>query len=181
MGNWLPAPFLFLLLLAGCGAAGGGANGDGNKAGERQGASASALERAAIKAGVVTDADALSPLGLYRKRHEAGVDSLCIVPEDEGRMHFALEAAFGEGVECRGEGNARLSGDKLVLNFARSACLVVATYEGDRIAMPGAMDVECSRLCSSRGSLEGVTFPRVSRDPAVARDARGRTGDRLCS
>lgn len=142
---------------------------------------ASALEQAAVQAGVVGDTRA-SPIGLYRSRHESGVDSLCIVPASEpGRMRFALEAAFGEQSECHGRGSLRRSGERLVMNFDRSACLIVAAYEGDRVVIPGALDVECARLCTTRGTLEGVSFPRVSREEGVARDARGRDGTGLCS
>lgn len=140
---------------------------------------ASALEQTAMQAGVVADTRA-PPVGLYRSRHEAGQDSLCIVPDAKGRMRFALEAAFGEQSECHGKGSLRRSGDRLILNFDRSACLVVASYEGDRVSLPGALDVECDALCNARGSLEGVSFPRVSRDAGVARDARAQDGAALC-
>lgn len=142
------------------------------------------LEQAAIRAGVVADVHQLSPVGLYRLRHEAGRDSLCIVPSKKGadgdRLRFGLEASFGENVECHGQGMVRASGDKLILNFDRSSCLVIARYEGDRIALPGALDKECRKLCSERGSLEGTAFPRVSREASVAAAAVGRDGASLC-
>ncbi|MGE4429907.1 MAG: hypothetical protein AB7E05_04090 [Sphingobium sp.] len=151
---------------------------------------ANPLERAAIKAGIVADIHRLPPVGLYRLRHEAGRDSLCILPAGEGvpagegggedRLRFGLEASFGENVECHGQGMARASGDKLILNFDRSSCLVVAQYEGDRIALPGTLDKACRKLCSERGSLEGTSFPRVSREASVAAAALGRDGARLC-
>lgn len=141
---------------------------------------ASALERVAGDAGVVMDTE-LSPVGLYRSRHESGQDSLCIVSGKNNDMRFALEAAFGEHSECHGTGALRRSGDRLIMNFDRSACLIVADYEGDRVALPGALDVECDRLCSERGTLEGVAFPRVSRDVGVARDARDKNGNSLCT
>lgn len=143
-------------------------------------AAASALEQAAHQAGVVADTST-SPIGLYRIRHEAGQDSLCIVKGKDGALRFGLEAAFGEHSECHGSGAVRRSGDRLIMNFDRSACLIVADYQGDRVALPGALDVECDRLCSERGSLEGVSFPRVSRDEGVAHDARSRKGEPLCA
>jgi hypothetical protein len=141
---------------------------------------AAALEQAAVEAGVISDTRPL-PVGLYRSRHEAGQDSLCIV-RDTGadRMRFGLEAAFGEHSECHGTGSLRRSGDRLILNFDRSACIIVAGYEGDRVSLPGALDEECDRLCSERGSLEGVSFPRVSRDEGVAHDAHSKGGKPLC-
>lgn len=149
------------------------------------------LERAAIAAGLVTDIRGASVVGLYRQRHESGRDSLCILPsaqEEKGKaagdgdspLRFGLEASFGENVECHGEGTVRPSGDKLVLSFARSRCIVVAHYDGDRIDLPGALDTECRKFCSERGSLEGVSFPRVSRDASVAAAAEAKAGGRLC-
>jgi len=168
---------LLAVLLAACGP--GDRQADQGAA--QSNAPSSPLERAALKAGVIVDAAAVSPVGLYRHRHEAGLDSLCIVKGKDGALDFGLEAIFGEGVECRGHGTLRASGDKLIMNFARSACLVVAGYEGDRVSLPGALDVQCASLCSERGSLEGVSFPRVSREESVARDARGEDRNRLCS
>ncbi|RXR28393.1 hypothetical protein [Sphingobium fluviale] len=172
------AAALALILLA---SACGGQQGAPVKDDPPSSPAASALEQAARDAGVVGDTSA-SPIGLYRSRHESGLDSLCIVPAEEpGKMRFALEAAFGEQSECHGRGSLRRSGERLVMNFDRSACLIVAGYEGDRVVIPGALDVECAGLCNKRGSLEGVSFPRVSREVGVARDARGKDGEQLCS
>lgn len=170
---------LALALLAS--ACGGGQQGAPVKDDPPSSPAASALEQAAMQAGVVSDTSA-SPIGLYRSRHESGLDSLCIVPAQEpGKLRFALEVAFGEQSECHGRGSLRRSGERLVMNFDRSACLIVAGYEGDRVVIPGALDVECAALCNARGTLEGVSFPRVSRELGVARDARGKDGESLCS
>jgi len=168
---------LLPLILASCDGRDAGSNPDS----ATNNASLSGLEQAALDSGVIANVSEISPTGLYRKRHEAGRDSLCIVTNKDKKLDFALEASFGEGINCRGHGTLRAAGDRLIMNFARSACIVVAGYEGDRVTMPGALDVECESLCSQRGSLEGVIFPRVSRDENVARAARGRKGDRLCS
>ncbi len=159
-----------------------------NSTGQQVGAaSGNPLEQAAIAAGLVSDVQSLSPIGLYRQRHEVGRDSLCIVPsrgEGEAKadtaLNFGLEANFGENIGCRGRGTLRVAGDKLILNFNRSACLIVARYDGDRVVLPGTLDTECRKLCSERGSLEGISFPRVSRDASVAATAEASAGGRLC-
>ena len=139
------------------------------------------LELAALESGAIVDARRLSPVGLYRNRHEAGTDALCVVPgADPSRMRFGMEAVFGENARCSGHGSVRRAGERLIFHFARSTCLIIAGYEGDRVVLPGALDVKCAQLCTERGSLEGVTFPRVSRDAGPALDARGRDGDPLC-
>lgn len=143
--------------------------------------SGSGLEKAAIKAGVIADISRISPIGLYQRRHEAGRDLLCVAPDAKGELHFGMEAIFGVEEGCRGRGTARRAGDRLVLRFAgRPRCLIVAQYDGDRVAMPGVVDTACSRLCDRRGSFEGVSFPRIAGEAGAALRAEGRDGGALC-
>lgn len=168
---------MLMLALAACG---GGEDHAANTATAPNPSTASALEQAAIDAGVVAEADSLSPAGLYRRRHEAGLDSLCIVGGADGDAHFGLEAVFGRGIACRGQGRLDRSDDRLMLSFAGSSCRIEADYQGDGIVFPGTVDPSCDRLCTERGSLAGVSFPRVSRDESVARDARAQDRAKLC-
>ncbi|MEJ7926689.1 hypothetical protein WG908_07965 [Sphingobium sp. AN641] len=140
----------------------------------------SSLERAAIESGLVADVDRVSPIGLYQRRHEAGRDQLCIVPDGPNRFRFGMEVMFGANEWCRGRGTARRAGDKLIMRFPGDRCTIVAQYDGDRIATPGVLDLNCAALCESRGSLEGVTFPRLADGRAAAVNARNADGDALC-
>lgn len=164
-----------LLLLAACQRA---------PSGERSGVAAvpaSGLERAAIESGAITDVSSVSPVGLYQRSHEAGRDALCVTPARDGQLRFGLEAVFGEEPSCRGHGTARRTGDKLVLSFkGGDRCIIVAQYDGDQVALPGVVDLACADLCEGRGSLEGVSFPRISGDAASALRARDRDGEPLC-
>lgn len=162
---------------AGAGSGTGSAN---RLAADAADAGGAALEASARRIGLVADAAVISPVGLYRRRHEAGLDSLCLSPGASGAMRFGLDVSFGEHIHCRGAGEAKASGDRLVLSFAGASCIVVADYQGDRIAFPGALDTACKALCTERGSLEGVAFPRVSRDASIATSARARDGALLC-
>lgn len=168
---------LLMLALASCGS---GEDRTANTALPADVTTASALEQAAIDAGVVTDADSMSPVGLYRQRHEAGLDSLCVVKGTNGEARFGVEAVFGRGISCRGQGTLSRSGERLILTFAGSTCRIEAEYKGDRVTFPGVLDPACSHLCTERGSLEGVSLPRVSREESVARDARAQDRTRLC-
>lgn len=145
-------------------------------------ASAVGLERAAIDSGVIADAARTSPVGLYQRQHESGRDALCIVPAKTGEFRFGLEAMFGEQQSCRGHGLARRAGDKLILSFAGRGdhCLIVGQYDGDQLSLPGVVDLKCNNLCEGRGSLEGVSFPRLSSDAASALRAADRSGRALC-
>jgi hypothetical protein len=167
----MPGLGLALAMLAAC-QQGGASDGTSGR---------SPLERAALDAGVVSDAAATDPAGLYARQHEGGRDTLCLVPDDKpGRYRFGADVNIGAGEYCRGSGKARRTGDKLILHFSgRSGCLIVAGYEGDRIALPGVLDIKCAALCADRASMEGVSFPLLSSDAGAARDARG-AGGRLC-
>ncbi len=149
--------------------------------GQSSAGGASRLERAAIATGVIADASQMSPVGLYRRRHEAGQDMLCVVPGARGELRFGMEARLGAGQNCRGRGNARRAGDKLILSFSGGdRCIIVATYEGDQVALPGVVDLACSDLCEGRASLEGVSFPRIASDAAAGLRAIGQDGGKLC-
>ena len=146
------------------------------------GSSASGLERAAIDSGVIADAARTSPVGLYQRRHEAGRDALCVMPGKAGDFRFGMEAVFGEEQSCRGHGTARRAGDKLILSFAGRGdrCIIVGQYDGDQLSLPGVVDLKCADLCEGRGSLEGVSFPRLASDAASALGATDREGRALC-
>lgn len=142
---------------------------------------ASGLERAAIDSGVIADAGRLSPVGLYQRRHEAGRDAFCIIPGTSGDFRFGTEAIFGEEQSCRGRGTARRAGDKLIFHFSGGdGCIIVAQYDGDQIFLPGVVDMKCADLCEGRGSLEGVSLPRIAGDAASALRVRDRSGAALC-
>ncbi len=140
----------------------------------------SALEQAAIDSGVVADVARISPIGLYTRRHEAGRDTLCVVPDGPTRFRFGAQAIFGSDEQCRGKGTARRAGDKLILRFPATDCTIVAQYDGDRLALPGVVDLKCAALCDGRGSFEGVAFPRVASGRSASVEARDRDGDALC-
>jgi hypothetical protein len=145
------------------------------------GAPASGLERAAIESGAITDASKTSPVGLYQRAHEAGRDLLCVMPAKDASFRFGLQANFGEGESCQGQGTARRAGDKLILSFTGGdRCIVVAQYDGDQVALPGVVDMACADLCEGRGTLEGVSFPRTASDAATALRARDSGGEPLC-
>lgn len=143
--------------------------------------SSSGLERAAIETGVIADVRKVPPVGLYQRTHEAGRDILCIAPDRSGQLRFGLEAVFGQDEHCHGQGVARSAGDKLILSFGgRDQCIIVAQYDGDRVMLPGVVDVNCAALCKGKGSLEGVGFPRVAHMARAALGARDGEGKALC-
>ena len=181
--NWPRRPALaglaISILLGAC-------SGDGESGGSE---AADRLNVAALEAGALPDQSQIDPAGRYGRRYEGGADSLCLVPDKEERRdhyRFGVETLIGGDEYCRGTGTAKLAGDKLILRFDgrrgldSAACLIVARYEGDRIAMPGALDISCALQCSRGGSLAAVSFPRIDGDVAAARQMRDGKKDLLC-
>jgi len=142
---------------------------------------ASSLETLAVESGALDDLTARDPVGSYGRTYDGGRDRLCLIPDGGGRQYrFGAEVRIGDDENCKGSGTARRAGDRLIFSFSGSECMIVARYEGDRIVMPGAVDTACAAMCSDRGSLAGVSFPRTGSDAAAAMHVNSTKGDRLC-
>jgi len=169
---------LMMVLLAGCGGAPDG------EADPPDSPTARELDALALETGALPDRAQIDPAGRYARRYEGGSDRLCLVADDavSGGYRFGAETRIGQDEYCRGRGTAKRSADKLLLRFdgAGRNCLIVARYEGDKIVLPGSLDINCALLCSSRGSFAGVTFPRVDRDGAAAARMADKDGKALC-
>ena len=140
------------------------------------------LEQAAIASGAIADTARVDAAGLFMRRHEGGADAICIVPDGDGEYRFGVTASSGGKSRCTGRGRAKRAGELLVLRFDKpSRCIIVAQYEGDRIALAGAVDVACDQLCSNRASFAGVSVPRASSNVQAARTLRDADGALLCN
>lgn len=139
------------------------------------------LERAAMESGAIPDMAGLDPKGLYQRRHEGGTDSICLVPDGGREYRFGAAAFSGGKSRCVGRGRAKLARQLLILRFDKpSRCIIVAQYEGDRLAFPGAVDIECDKLCAERASFAGVAVPRASTSEHAALSVRSIDGQPLC-
>lgn len=167
------ASLALLLLLAACG--------DRESRASRSADEAPDLERAAIESGAIPDTGGLDPKGLYQRRHEGGTDTICLIPDGEREYRFGAAAFSGGRSRCSGRGRAKLVGQLLIMRFKKpSRCIIIAQYEGDRLAMPGAVDVECDKLCAERASFAGVAVPRVSASETAAGLVQSTDGSPLC-
>lgn len=126
------------------------------------------LEVAARDANLVADAATTPPIGLFERRHAAGSDSLCLIPDGDA-YRFAITASFGTTLSCEGGGAARHDGNRLSFDFDGAECAFVADYDGNAVRLPGTVPAGCSALCGPRASLSGVAVDRVGWDEADAR------------
>ena len=126
------------------------------------------IEAAARDANLVADAGSTAPTGLFERRHAAGSDSICFLPDGDD-YRFALRASFGTTLTCEGSGSARHDGDQIGFDFAGGGCAFTATYDGNMVRLPGTVPEGCSAYCGPRASMSGVAVERVGWSEADAR------------
>lgn len=134
------------------------------------------LETAAIQRGLIRDPRDTAIAGAYAR----GPDRLCIVPSGQGHR-IGIVIDYGEGNGCRATGTVRRTGEGLALTLGRDgACRFTARYDGDHLALPGALPPACQRLCTGRAALAGAQFARLGESAAEARAMRDPEGKLLC-
>ncbi|WP_294254458.1 hypothetical protein [uncultured Sphingomonas sp.] len=157
-----------LALLLGLAACGGPAAGPSIPAAD--------LENAAIQRGLVRDPRDVSIAGAYAR----GPDRLCIVPAGAGHR-IGIVIDYGEGNGCRATGAVRREGEGLALTFGSDGgCRFTARFDGDHLALPGALPAACAQLCTGRAALAGAQFARLAESVSEAQAMRDADGHTLC-
>ncbi len=134
------------------------------------------LENAAIRRGLVRDPKDPAIAGAYAR----GPDRLCIVPAAAAHR-IGIVIDYGEGNGCRATGAVRRAGEGLELTLgADGACRFTARYDGDHLALPGALPQACVHLCTGRAALAGARFVRLGESVAEAQAMRDPEGRALC-
>jgi hypothetical protein len=134
------------------------------------------LENAAIERGLVRDPRDGSIAGAYAR----GPDRLCIVPSSAGHR-IGIVIDYGEANGCRATGSVRRDGEGLALTLGPDAgCRFAARYDGDHLALPGALPRGCARLCTGRAALAGAQFARLGESVPEAQAMRDADGHALC-
>lgn len=165
------------LLLAGCGQI---KPGDDSTA-------VTALDAAAIEAGVIADPDAVDLAGGFADIGGTGSDAFCARGNREQGYDIGVLVTFGEGSQCEAQGRATLAGEQVQINLSRtgkgkplSGCSFTARFDGNGLALPGSVPEDCQPVCSARASLAGASFALVQAGDSAAGAARGRSVKRLC-
>ena len=141
----------------------------------------SALEKAAIARGVVPDPDAVQLVGRYERRSDLGTDKFCAVASGDDSFRVGALAVFGGASVCEGQGEARQTGDGMLIRFDRAeGCEIDAHYDGAELRFSGDIPESCAQLCSARASFAGTSYYLVEPGAAAARSTLGRGVDRLC-
>ena len=135
------------------------------------------LEAAAIDAGIVPDPANTDPTGLYARDR----DKICVVPSATA-FRVGIYVDYGDDFFCSGTGEATRAGETLHVELTSAAgCSFDASFEGDRISLPGALPDACRKACSKRASLAGLSVERLSDSPSEAAALRDGRGRMLCA
>ena len=73
----------------------------------------SALEQAAIDAGVIPDVREVTLSGAFERRSDLGADRFCAVGNDENGYQVGMLAVFGPASKCEGLGEAERNGENV--------------------------------------------------------------------
>ncbi|THD36753.1 MAG: hypothetical protein E7773_07070 [Sphingomonas sp.] len=137
----------------------------------------SSLEAAAIDAGIISDPANTDPTGLYARDR----DKVCVVPSATA-FHVGVYVDYGDDYFCSGSGGATRAGETLHVELTSApGCSFDAKFDGDRIAVPGALPDACQKACSKRASLAGLNVERLSDSPSEAAALRDGRGKMLCA
>ncbi len=141
----------------------------------------SALEQAAIDAGVIPDVRNVTLSGAFERRSDLGTDSFCAVGNDQNGYQVGMIAVFGPETKCEGLGEAERDGEnvKITLNSEKK-CTFTARFDGVELQLPGSLPEACTSYCSPRAGFEGVSFYMIGEGDAVARSTGGRDFENLC-
>ncbi|MBY8829753.1 hypothetical protein [Hephaestia mangrovi] len=159
---------LAMLALAGCSSKQDAADVASGGAGAR-------LEQAAIARGVIRDPASADLTGVYASDPER----VCVVPgESDFRIGVTLD--YGERQQCSAAGTLKRSGEGLKVDLG-DGCAFDARFDGQGIRFPGALPDACSRQCTGRATMAGLSVDMLSNSLSEATalaDAKGRA---LCA
>ena len=155
----------------------------------------SALDNAAIDAGLITDPDQLDLQGVYETRSALGTDRFCAIGNRDAGYEIGVLAVFGRDSQCEARGRATINGDELQIELnehpegevsgaegeAIKACQFTAFFDGTVVRLPGELPKVCDSICSDRASFAGVNFQLVEQGLPAATRTRGRGFKRLCA
>jgi hypothetical protein len=167
-------PLLALGILAACDNQVPAALGGGEEAG-------SALDQAAIDAGILPNPNNLEFAGRFETRSDLGVDKFCAVSNGTKQYNVGLIAVFGPESKCEGRGTAQIAGDKVRITLGgKGSCQFDARYDGVELRFPGSIESGCASYCSDRASMSGTHYFMVQPGDDQARRTLGRDIERLC-
>ncbi len=141
----------------------------------------SALDEAAIDAGIIPDPDEVEFAGRFETRSDLGTDKFCAVANGPKQFNIGFLAVFGPESKCEGRGTAIVNGETVRVTLAGNGdCAFDARYDGIELRFPGAVESGCASYCSDRASLSGTHYFIIQPGDAAARNTLGRQIERLC-
>lgn len=169
-----PYWLLLLLALAGCGVQEDSSKGDPDSAG-------AALDRQAIKKGLIPDPDTLAFEGRFETHSELGTDKFCAVAKGDAAYRVGFLSVYGPESKCEGQGTAQQKGDIVHIELeGKGSCSFTASHDGIVLRFPGSVPQGCASYCSPNASMSGTRYYFVEPGADAARRTLGREYERLC-
>ncbi len=140
-----------------------------------------ALDKKAVAAGILPDAENLIFGGRYETRSDLGTDKFCAVKSGAKQYEIGILAVFGPESKCEARGSASINGENVKVALSgKSDCNFEAHFDGIELRFPGALQQGCETYCSPRASLSGTRYFIVENGDDNARRALGRDFEKLC-
>ncbi len=140
-----------------------------------------ALDKKAVEAGILPDAENLVFGGRYETRSDMGTDKFCAVKSDTNQYDIGVLAVFGPESKCEAQGKATIKGEKVQISLSgKDACSFEAGFDGIELRFPGGIEKSCETYCSPRASFSGTSYFMVEQGDDNARRALGRDFEKLC-
>lgn len=140
-----------------------------------------ALDRQAIKAGILPDPENLEFAGRFETRNDFGTDKFCAVADRTDGFKIGMLAVSGAASKCEGQGTATVDGDKVRISLkGKGECEFDAQYDGVELRFPASIASGCATYCTARANLSGTHYFMVQNGDEAARRTLGRDIDKLC-
>lgn len=140
-----------------------------------------ALDRQAIKAGILPDPENSELAGRFETRGDFGTDKFCAVKNGTGEFKIGVFTVSGAASKCEGQGIATINGDKVRISLqGKGECEFDAQYDGVELRFPASIASGCATYCTARANLSSTHYFMVQNGDEAARRTLGRDIGKLC-
>ena len=140
-----------------------------------------ALDRQAIKAGILPDPENSELAGRFETRGDFGTDKFCAVNESAEEFKIGVFAVSGAAGKCEAQGTATINGDKVRISLqGKGKCEFEAQYDGVELRFPASVEGSCATYCTAPANLSGTHYFMVQNGDDAARRTLGRDIEKLC-
>lgn len=140
-----------------------------------------ALDRQAMRAGILGGNNDNDLVGRFETHSELGVDKFCAFGRDKENLRIGVIAVFGGESKCEGRGSASVDNGMVNIRLeGKGRCNMTASFDGVELRLPGEVEAGCAAYCTPRASFAGASFFMIEQGNDRAKRVVGRDIPRLC-